>query len=265
MSRRKKSAANPRTVIGIIQDKSGSMSIRISATLSGYNEYLSTLKKDAEGEVQLTLTQFDTSVDNVFTNRKLEDCKDLTHEDYVIGGATALYDAVGKTIHAMEPTLRKDDKVIVVVMTDGQENSSREFSFKDITALLDEKRAAGWEIIFLGAGEDSWAVGQSLGFDHSHSINYSGIDAHDHAIAFRDLAVSNSAVFRSASASAASAYLSTSDTKMALESKAQNESGTGTANYTSTLGHTHVGGNGNLWTPEGIPKPKPRRRRSRTS
>lgn len=263
MSRRKKSATNPRTVIGIIQDKSGSMAIRISATLSGYNEYLQTLKKEAEGDVQLTLTQFDTSVDNVFTNRKLEDCKDLTHEDYVIGGATALYDAVGKTIHAMEPTVRKDDKVVVVVMTDGQENSSLEFTFKDITALLDKKRGVGWEIIFLGAGEDSWAVGQSLGFDYAHSINYSGIDAHDHAVAFNDLAVSNSAVTRGATAQAASQYLSSSSTKMALETKAQNE-----------VGHTHsshtppvTSNNTNLWVPDGTTKaPKPRpRRRSRTS
>ena len=223
MSRRKKRATNPRTVVLIVQDKSGSMMWRQMATIDGYNEYLETLQNESEGEVLLTLTQFDTQVRNLFTSRKLEDVQKITAEDYQPGGSTALYDATCSTIHAAEPTIRKDDKVVVVIMTDGQENSSVRYSFRDVTQLLDEKREAGWEILFLGAGEDAWAVGRQLGFDYNHSINYGTVDAHDHTTAFADLATSNAIVTRSATAQAASAYLSSSPVKVQLEAKAKDE------------------------------------------
>lgn len=223
MSRRKKNGA-ARTVVGIIQDKSGSMWSREVQTISGYNEYLQTLKKEGKGEILLTLTQFDTTFVNRYTSKPLAEVEELTSRTYVPGGATALYDAVVETIHAMEPTTRANDKVIVVIMTDGAENSSRRYRFlSDVTTVLDAKRQAGWEIIFLGAGEDAWDVGRQLGFDTAHAINYSGIDAHDHQVAFADLAVSNAMVSTSPTAQAASSYLRSSPVKSALEFKAQSE------------------------------------------
>lgn len=60
MARRKNKGAQPRTLVALVQDKSGSMASRREATVEGYNEYVSTLRKDAEGEVLMTLVQFDT-------------------------------------------------------------------------------------------------------------------------------------------------------------------------------------------------------------
>lgn len=243
MSRRKKSASNPRTVVGIIQDRSSSMASRRTQTISGFNEYLETLQKESKGEVLLTLTQFNTVSTNLYTSKAIAEVEPLTLRTYQPAGATALYDAVVETIHAMDPTIRKDDKIIVVIMTDGEENSSVRHRFLyEVASVLDAKRQAGWEILFLGAGEDAWDVGRQMGFDYNHSINYSGIDAHDHSVAFRDLAVSSSLVTAGATAKAASTYLSTSPTKIALETKAQSE-GVGTAS-------------GDLWVPDSKRKPR---------
>lgn len=225
MARRKKPGANPRTVVGIIQDKSGSMIDRRSQTISGFNEYLETLKNEGKGEILLTLTQFDTRFINLYTSLVLSEVQPLNSSTYRPSGATALYDAVGSTIKAMEPTLRKDDKVVVVIMTDGYENSSLRWRFHEITALLNEKRDAGWEILFLGAGEDAWDVGRSLGFDVAHSISYGTVDAHDHSVAFQEVATSNALASTGPTAQAASSYLRSSPVKVALEAKAQMEVG----------------------------------------
>lgn len=218
MGRRRKQSSVTRTVVGIIQDKSGSMAARWEATIDGYNEYITSLQKQDEGDVLLSLTQFDTQIKPVYSTRPLSALAQFTREDYTPGGGTALYDAVGRTIRDLEPAVRKDDKVLVVVMTDGQENSSHEWNHSGILKLLEDKRKAGWEFIFLGAGEESWAAGAALGFDHAHSINYGVVDAHDHKAGYGELIASTNSVLRGATAAS---YLSTSAVKMNLEAKAQ--------------------------------------------
>jgi hypothetical protein len=127
----------------------------------------------------VTLTKFSTRVNTVYSVKSLADVEDLNDETYVPGGGTALFDAVGSAIRSIEPQVRKGDKVNVTIMTDGMENSSREFSRDAIVALLDKKRGDGWEIGYLGASEASWAGAQALGIANSNTILYSA-DSHDH-------------------------------------------------------------------------------------
>jgi uncharacterized protein YegL len=215
MARRKKKTTDTRTVVVLVQDKSGSMHVRRDATISGYNEYKANLAKEAQGEVLVTLVQFDTRVTERFVARDLNSLADLSHEDYVPGGMTALYDAVAKAVNDTAKAVRKDDKVIVVIMTDGGENSSYEYRHDTILKLIEDKRREDWEFIFLGAGEESWNTGQSLGFTRDTSVYYSN-DAHDHTTSWNLLAASNAAVTRGSSSSA---FLATSDVKAGLETK----------------------------------------------
>lgn len=185
MGRRKKNRG--RTRVFIVQDSSGSMSTRRVETIDGFNEYVENLKRDAEGEILLSLTQFDTNVRSVFTNEPVAEIAPLGNSDYIPGGMTALRDAVGRSIKTAESSAGKDDKVLVVIMTDGGENSSHEYTHEAILEQIKGKREDGWEFIFLGAGEEAWDAGSSLGIDARNTINYSAVDQHDHSLAFAAL------------------------------------------------------------------------------
>lgn len=185
MGRRRK--RTPKTRVFVVQDKSGSMDARRDATIDGFNEYLTEVSADAEGDVTLSLVQFNTRVNNRFTDLDIDDVEDLTREDFVPGGLTALYDAVGRAIRDAEKVVRRNDNVIVVVMTDGGENASREYTQSAILKLIEEKREDDWDFVFLGAGEESWAAGQALGFQHSQTLYY-GQAAHTHNAAYSALA-----------------------------------------------------------------------------
>lgn len=198
MSRRKK--APKKSHIGVVQDKSGSMGTRYIETISGYNQFIDTLREQAEGPTFVTLVQFDTYKVSVYEQKPLADVPRLDESTYVLGGMTALLDGVGEAIRRMEKFVRKGDNVAITIMTDGGENSSREFTTGSVTALMDRKREEGWEFNFLGAGPSAWGGAQVLGIGHAHVINYAG-DGHSHGVAFRAAALSNVAKTRGMSSS----------------------------------------------------------------
>jgi hypothetical protein len=229
MGRRKKDRV--RTRVFIVQDNSGSMYSRKAETISGFNEYVENLRKEAKGEVLLSLTQFNTVVEPVFTNKSVQEIEPIDDSDYIPGGMTALRDAVGKSIKTAESSAGEKDKVLVVIMTDGGENSSHEYSHEAILNQIKEKRKDGWEFIFLGAGEEAWNAGASLGISSENTINYSGIDAHDHTTGYG--ALTRSTINYAAGGTAAF----DSSVKASLETKAQRElSGTWQATTTGTSG-----------------------------
>jgi uncharacterized protein YegL len=196
MGRRRKQPRN-RTRVFVVQDKSGSMSDLRKETVSGFNEYVDQL----EGDMFLSLIQFDTGVHEVFVNRPLVDVPELTAEDFVPGGMTALRDGVGRAIKLAEDTVYgSDDKVMVVIMTDGYENSSREYTHDQILKKIEDKRGDGWEFVFLGAGEESWAASRAFGIADTHTINYGKLDAHDHGVVYGAMATSTNNMTRGAGA-----------------------------------------------------------------
>jgi uncharacterized protein YegL len=213
--------AKHRTIIGIIQDKSGSMQIRRAEAISGYNEYIQTLKKEAEGEVLMTLTQFDTDFNEIYSGKPLADVEEFTERDYQPNGMTALYDAIGRTVRLTEQKPKKGDKVLIVIMTDGLENRSQEWSQEAVVKLMNDKRNDGWEFIFLGAGEDSWAVGQSLGFKESQRVYYSGVDVRDHRTSTK--IATEASIHVTNRRGTAEQSLSSNPAKVRLEVKAKKE------------------------------------------
>lgn len=212
MGRRKKKDADAgRLLINFVQDKSGSMFVRTAETISGYNEFIEDQQRNTTADTLVTLVQFDTSVDSVYTAVPLKSVEKLTDKTYRIGGATALLDAVGAAIKAAENRARKDDRVLTVIQTDGQENSSIEFDYPTITRLLESKRKDGWEFVFLGAGEDSWSGAAKLGINKNHALFY-GSGAHSHAVAHRSLSAATTSYSNSGERQVANYFKSESDT-----------------------------------------------------
>jgi len=150
--------------VSFLLDKTGSMGSVAKATISGFNEYVASLKSRAD-EIRFTLALFNSDgTDTLCKGVPLVDVKPLDSKTYDPVGATPLYDAVAATIHATEQALAgKKENVLFIIMTDGEENSSEEFTREQVRALIQQKEADGWTFAFLGANQDSWGVGEGIG------------------------------------------------------------------------------------------------------
>ena len=157
--------------IVFILDESGSMGSIWDSTIDAVNEYFNAQKLE-EGKTWVTLVKFDTEFRPLYSFTPLEDIKPLTRETYTPRGMTALHDAIGKTIH--EHKNRKHVKTVFVVMTDGGENSSREYNLHTVKSLVENQKKHGWDFVFLGANIDSYNVGGNYGFNTT--VNWKATD-----------------------------------------------------------------------------------------
>lgn len=161
------------TEIICVIDRSGSMSAIRHDAIGGFNTFLEQQKK-AEGKCNLTYVQFDDEIDVRYDGTRISDIPTLTEETYVPRGMTALLDAVGTTINKVGVRLasteeeKRPGKVVFVILTDGNENASREFNHKRISDMIKEQRDKyQWEFVFLAANQDAWLVAGSLSINHA--------------------------------------------------------------------------------------------------
>lgn len=166
------------TAIAFVLDKSGSMHDVRDATISGFNEFLAEQKR-LPGDVLFSLTLFDTSPQERLINKPIRGVEELTLATYAPGGGTALNDAVALTIKEVGrrfdamPEDQKPSKVLFVIQTDGEENSSREFSAAQVRDLIRQQTDQWqWQFLFLGADQDAWAQGAAYGIAKSNSLSY---------------------------------------------------------------------------------------------
>jgi hypothetical protein len=146
-------------------------------TMSGYNEYLKTLQKDDVGQNYLfTLTKFNSDkVEVIHDAVAVKDVPELTHETYDPGYTTPLYDAIGRTIKATEEKISKmrgKPAVLMVVLTDGLENASKEYSRDSVFKMISTKEKEGWTFAYLGANQDAYAEGVKIGIPKGNILNY---------------------------------------------------------------------------------------------
>jgi len=175
------------TRILIVLDRSGSMELARKSTISGLNEFIS-MQKQNKGDISLKLIQFDSDSANnlsyeVTLDKPIQDIKPLTVEDFQPRGGTPLLDAQGKTITELGkelanlPEWARPDKVIVVAITDGYENTSKKYSNHKIREMIKHQTEKyNWDFVYLGANQDAVAVGQSMGYSGSKSMSYSVCD-----------------------------------------------------------------------------------------
>lgn len=195
----------------IILDKSGSMSSVDTATISGLNEYLQTLRQD-KSDYQVSLTLFDTVVRTLFEGKNIKDVTPLTRDDYTPSGMTALLDAVGSVVTEAKSSVKKTEKALVCIMTDGYENSSREWNQKSLSKLINELEKSGnWTFTFLGANQDSWDTAQAMGFKNQGNVaNYRATNL-GMAAGFDSMAVNTSNLAGGAQMRSASFYAADKD------------------------------------------------------
>ena len=162
------------TYIGFVLDRSGSMEVVREATISGFNEYLQDRQREQDIDYRFSLTTFNEQMQRPYRLAKVADVQPLTRTSYVPSGTTALYDAIANTITDIEQAIGPDDRVLFVIMTDGMENSSRENTLAQIHQRIREKEDSGrWTFVYLGANQDSWQVGRSLGMSsQANTLNY---------------------------------------------------------------------------------------------
>jgi uncharacterized protein YegL len=159
----------PTTYVLVVTDMSGSMSGLEVEIRGGLNNYIADLRKDKEANgtrYRVSLTVFDTQFEPLCTAARLADVPELTEGNYAPRGMTALLDAVGKTVmeFGTAVTLSPEDRVLLVIQTDGEENSSQEFGWPAIKALLEAKEKTGqWAIVYLGQGVNAWSQGGRFG------------------------------------------------------------------------------------------------------
>lgn len=164
-----------RTLIAVLLDRSGSMEAVKSDTEGGFNAFVDSQRAEP-GEARVTLAQFDTQYEVVYADRPLADVPRLALQPR---GGTALYDSLGRIITdtgaelAALPEHERPGTVIVVVLTDGHENSSREWSHEAVTAAIKRQESEyAWDFVFLGANMDAVAIGTSLGFAADKSMTW---------------------------------------------------------------------------------------------
>lgn len=168
------------TDITIVLDKSGSMDTVSAETISGFNEFLLQQQK-APGEANLTLMLFDTKDQLVHDGVPIKDVPPLRYETYQPDGMTALYDAVMHAINATGqrlasmPEEERPGKVMFVIMTDGHENSSKEFARNPAAVkakIQHQEDKYSWNFVYIGANQDAFAVGGSIGIRSGMVANY---------------------------------------------------------------------------------------------
>ena len=161
-------------LVNVILDKSGSMASKTNDVIEGFNAYVAGLGKEDEVNYLFSLTLFDTQVAYRHVAVPLPEVKKLDGKSYQPGGNTALNDAIGITVRKVEADQPKVDKVVTVIMTDGEENSSREWTHAAVRGLIEEKEKEGsWTFVFLGAGLDAWHQGRSYGVQAANVAQYS--------------------------------------------------------------------------------------------
>ena len=166
------------TEIVFILDRSGSMSGLESDTIGGFNSMILKQQKELEGNALVSTILFDHESIVLHDRVPIAEVKPLTEKDYEVRGTTALLDAIGdavkhiKNIHKYAREEDRPQKTLFVITTDGMENASEKFSYRDIKELVGKQKELGWEFIFLGANIDAIEVAGHLGIDARRAVNY---------------------------------------------------------------------------------------------
>lgn len=162
---------NEPTQVMFVLDRTGSMLGRKKETISLFNEYVNGLRMLDE-KPHLSLVQFDTQgIDVLYTDRHVKEVEFLTDETFQPRAYTNLYDAVGRGVE--EAGKLAGDRKVLVILTDGGENGSVEYTKTAINALLTEvQEERKWMVIFLGADFDAWGEGFGIGATVSNTVAY---------------------------------------------------------------------------------------------
>lgn len=166
------------TELVFLLDRSGSMNGLENDTIGGFNSVL-TKQQAEEGDANITTVLFDDKYELLHDRYNLSKIPQITDKEYFVRGTTALLDAIGKTIQKMGNVQKyaadsdRAEKVMFVIITDGMENASIEYSYDKIKKMIDHQtKKYGWEFIFLGANMDAVETAGRFGIPEDRAANY---------------------------------------------------------------------------------------------
>ena len=173
------------TWLVFVIDRSGSMSSIAADMIGGFNRFVKD-QKALPGECKVFAYQFDDHYDTICEGMDIKDVPELTDRTYVPRGSTALYPSLGKTICDIGRKLAelkeedRPEKVLFVTITDGEHNHDGITNFRDVVysskqikeMITTQTEKYNWAFAYLGANQDSWAVGSGMGYSQGTTLNY---------------------------------------------------------------------------------------------
>ena len=166
------------TLILVILDESGSMTDKKSDIIGGFNNLIDNQKEIKDDKASLYLLKFNSIVNIVHEGVDLVEILPLNDSDYKPSGCTALYDAIADGIHLVEKVKKEHERVICAIMTDGEENSSKKTTLKDVKEMmLKHEKEGDWTFIYVGERPDEWTKNVEISekngiqFDHVNMSN----------------------------------------------------------------------------------------------
>lgn len=166
------------TELVFILDRSGSMSGLEKDTIGGFNSMIQK-QREEDGEAKVTTVLFDNNYRILHDDVDIKELKDMTSADYYVGGSTALLDAIGTTIKAVNkkqkslPDEEQAEKVIFVITTDGMENASCHYDRDKIKKMIEKKQQKkNWQFMFLGANMDAVSEAGRIGIRAERAVTY---------------------------------------------------------------------------------------------
>jgi len=167
-----------------ILDRSGSMATKQTDAIGGFNEFIETQRK-LPGTVSVTIALFNDKYELFCDNVDIKVVENLTDKTFIPCGMTALLDAIGKTINAVGERLSKTkedqrpEKIIVCIVTDGEENSSQEFDNDKIKKMVKHQQEKyGWVFSYLGVDIDAFNAAGSIGVSGCYTAGFKGLDGY---------------------------------------------------------------------------------------
>lgn len=163
-----------KTMMYVILDRSASMGGKESDVVGGVNKLMEDQRKLPDPAC-ICFVRFDDQYEVFRPMTDLREARDLTRDEYVPRGYTALLDAVGKTIMAAEEDWKREkpDRAVMMIVTDGQENASKEYKKAKVKELIEARQKSGlWAFMYLGANVDSFSEAGAIGIATANTANY---------------------------------------------------------------------------------------------
>lgn len=155
--------------IVIVLDESGSMGSIRHNILKSINDLITEQQQNFSRSATLTLIKFNDNINRIIMNKPITKVNKLDYEDYTPNGSTALYDAIGEAINEF----KFDNDVLMIIVTDGQENASKKYNKSQVNALIDNKKLNNnWSYVYLSSDLNTEIQGNNIGLKtSSYSAN----------------------------------------------------------------------------------------------
>lgn len=178
--------------IAFVIDESGSMQTGKDETIRGINEQIQAIKNQfadsKEIEPIVSLVKFNERVSSVFINKTLSELKEFTDNEYSPNGMTAMYDGVGHMLNILEQTSeidKEDSTVLIVVVSDGEENASKEHTSATIAERIKKfNETKRWTFTYLGANQDLSVVSQKTNIYAGNTMSFDSLSSNGYFRAF---------------------------------------------------------------------------------